>query len=91
MHVAAAEHTAESVVLPGEQDERVPVLVDRLRRSQLEVRHDDREIHEAPALHLQRLGVFRVLRVAPRERVRDDAQVVVHDRDPDIVVVPQIG
>lgn len=89
--VPAVELAAESVVFAGEQDERVPVLVDRLHRSELVVRHDHSEVEEPPAFSLEQLGVIGVLRVATRERVGDNGEVVAMDGVPEVLVVIQIG
>lgn len=78
---------AEVLVHVGEEDELVPVVVEGLRRRQVELRADRGEIHEPLGLELELLGLRRVLRVALREGLGHDVQVVGLDRLPERGVV----
>lgn len=86
----AVELGTKRLVLFGEEHKLVPVLVDRLRRSEIEIGRDCSEVHKALALHLQILGLIRILRIAIGERLGDDAEIVAEDFLPQPLVVREI-
>lgn len=91
MDVRTDHFVAEVRVFPCEQDEHMPVFVDRLGGRVLEVRHDRSEVKEALAFDLENFGLIGEFGVATCKRIGDQAEVVAHNLLEKIPVVGFLG